>query len=162
MSDALGGVVNIGMVIFFITIIALYMAFNVNYQKAFNVKNEIVSLYEEYQGECNVTNGCKGKIMDYENKLGYSADTNVINGNVGGKTCFREYGYCAKVYEGKKGSTVYNNESKNSKYSYCYYDIMTFVHIDIPFINYFLNLRLFQITGQTKTMKVLNKCPVVK
>ena len=36
MSDAIGGVVNMMLVIFFIVFIALYMSFSINYQKAFN------------------------------------------------------------------------------------------------------------------------------
>ena len=44
MSDAIGGVVNMMLVIFFIVFIALYMSFSINYQKAFNVKNKIISI----------------------------------------------------------------------------------------------------------------------
>ena len=150
MSDAIGGVVNVTLIIFFIVIIASYMAFNVNYEKAFNVKNEIVSLYEEYNGVCTDANGCRQKIADYENRLGYGS-MNLTPKE--GEKCFRQYGYCVK------GVTARNHSSnsravKNNNIKYCYFGVRTNVLIEIPIINNLMNLSIFHVTGQTRTMKI--------
>ena len=148
MSDAIGGVVNVALIVFFIVAIASYMAFNVNYEKAFNVKNEIVSLYEEYEGSCK--DDCKQKIKDYEDRVGYGAMTLTPKS---GERCFNQYGYCVKGVKAKRkstGSTAYNN-----KYiKYCYFSVRTNVLIDIPIIDNLMNLSWFHVTGQTKTMKI--------
>lgn len=149
MSDALGGVVNIGMVVFFLTVIALYMAYNVNYQKAFNVKNEIIARWEEYNGKCD--SECRTKINEYESKLGYK-NIPLTEGN--GYRCKSERGYCVKGVASKTNSD--NTSVNNGNIKYCYFSVVTLVYIDIPFINHFLNLKVFQVTGQTKAMKMIN------
>ena len=148
MSDAIGGVVNIALVVFFIIAIASYMAFNVNYEKAFNVKNEIVSLYEEYEGRCN--SECKGKIDDYESQLGYGRMDLSPQGN---EVCFDIYGYCVEGVTAKK-KIIDDPAFKNENIHLCYFKVRTLVLIDIPIIDNLMNLGLFQVTGQTKTMKL--------
>lgn len=150
MSDALGGLVNIGMIVFFITIIALYMAFSVNYQKAFNVKNEIIARYEEYNGYCLSDSSCVDKIASYENKLGYK---NVpLTKKYTDENCNSDLGFCVRGIEAKKTSET--DSVQNNSYKYCYFDVRTLVFIDIPFINYFLNLKIFQVSGQTRALKI--------
>ena len=43
MRDALGGIVNITIIVVFLVIVSGYLAFNVNYTKAFRVKNKIIT-----------------------------------------------------------------------------------------------------------------------
>ena len=43
MRDAIGGVVNITIIVTFLVIVSGYLAFNVNYTKAFRVKNKIIT-----------------------------------------------------------------------------------------------------------------------
>ena len=45
MRDALGGTVVLVIIVVFIVIVSGYMAFNVNYTKAFRIKNKIVDNY---------------------------------------------------------------------------------------------------------------------
>lgn len=149
MSDALGGVVNVGMVVFFIIIISLYMAYNVNYEKAFNVKNEIVSRYEEYGGICNAK--CNEKIEDFEAKIGYTKLK--LNETSKDEHCTNTYGYCVTGYPAKANSF---SKSIKTKKKYCYFNIRTQILIDIPIINNFLDLPLFRVTGQTKSMEILS------
>ena len=61
MRDSLGGAVNIIIIVVFIVIALGYMAFNVNYTKAFRMKNKIISvnkegeyLYKKYVKEVKV------------------------------------------------------------------------------------------------------------
>jgi hypothetical protein len=150
MSDAIGGVVNVALIVFFIVAIASYMAFNVNYEKAFNVKNEIVSLYEEYEGTCN--SECKGKIKEYEDKIGYGAMKLTPKNK---ERCFEQYGYCVRGVKAKRNSS--SKSYKSDAIVYCYFSIRTNVLIDIPIINNLMNLSIFHVTGQTKTLKIYSK-----
>ena len=155
MSDAIGGVVNIALIVFFIIVIASYMAFNVNYEKAFNVKNEIVSLYEENNGSCLAK--CKQKIQEYEKQIGYGKMNLKAGKN---ERCFNNYGYCVRGVEARRYTSSNSLESKKkyrSPYTYCYFRIRTQVLIDIPIIDNLMNLSVFQVTGQTKTLKLFNK-----
>ena len=53
MRDAFGGLINIAIIIVFLVIVSGYMAYNVSYAKAFNVKNKIISTIEEHEGKCD-------------------------------------------------------------------------------------------------------------
>ena len=47
MRDALGGTVTLVIIVVFIVIALGYMAFNVNYTKAFRMKDKIITLYDD-------------------------------------------------------------------------------------------------------------------
>ncbi len=65
MSDSLGGTVIIVLIVLFITIVSGYLAFNVNYTKAFKMKNKIVDTYEKYKGNCDGNSDCNDEIDGY-------------------------------------------------------------------------------------------------
>ena len=72
MRDSLGSVVVLTIIVVFVVIVSAYMAFNVNYTKAFRMKNRIISLYEEYDGKCFSTGECETKIRNYAKEIGYN------------------------------------------------------------------------------------------
>ena len=97
MRDAFGGIANMAIIIIFLVLVSGYLAFNVNYTKAFRVKNKIISVFEQYEGNCKdatlLENTCNGEIQKYMKSVGYSApDFNM--GGEKGWTC--NYGYCYK------------------------------------------------------------------
>ena len=53
MRDAFGGIVNLSMIVIFLVLVCGYLAFNVNYTKAFRVKNYIITTMEQYEGNCD-------------------------------------------------------------------------------------------------------------
>ena len=63
MRDALGGTVTISIIVIFIVFSLGYMAFNVNYTKAFRMKDKIVAMYEKYNGSCGTD--CEQEILEY-------------------------------------------------------------------------------------------------
>ena len=66
MRDAFGGIVNLSMIVVFLVLVCGYLAFNVNYTKAFRVKNYIITTIEQYEGNCdNTSSACAQKIDDY-------------------------------------------------------------------------------------------------
>ena len=93
MRDAFGGIVNLSMIVVFLVLVCGYLAFNVNYTKAFRVKNYIITTIEQYEGNCdNEGSACAQKISNYIRQIGYSApDFDLTND---GYTCHE--GYCYK------------------------------------------------------------------
>ena len=50
MRDSLGGIPILAIVTLFIVIALSYVAFNVNYTKAFRMKNKIIEILQKYNG----------------------------------------------------------------------------------------------------------------
>ena len=150
MRDAFGGVANLVIIVVFLTLVSGYLAFNVNYTKAFRVKNKIISLYEQYEGrQCylNDTSECNNEIRVYMQALGYDAP--YLNLTEQGYKCY--YGYCAKEYPVEKVDDSVTGDTKEK----AYYNIVTQINIDIPIINKILpGLKIFEISGDTKPIVV--------
>lgn len=153
MRDAFGGVVNLVIIVVFLVLVSGYLAFNVNYTKAFRVKNKIISTFEQYEGNCQSSttevNTCNGEIVAYMKRIGYSApDFNLTGEPDNYDKC--HYGYCYKKIEVPKDSDSVDTETK------VYYKIATQINIDIPIINKILpGLKIFQVTGDTMPITVV-------
>jgi len=145
MRDAMGGTVVITIIVFFIVVVSAYLAFNVNYTKAFRMKNKIISVYEEYRGDCdNIGTNCATKIREYAKEIGYKpAELTCSNGY-----SKRDNLYCVKPMQVVKdaSSDVYKDDSKVAYY----YKIETKIDINIPIVDNVLGIRVFRITGDTK------------
>ena len=142
MRDALGGIVNIAIIVVFITLVSGFMAYNINYTKAFRVKNKIITTLEQYEGRCEQNSSCDQEIISYMRSLGYSAHIR----NISGYTC--RSGYCYKEVSANVGTIAVNDSNK------VYFQVVTAINIDIPIINKILpNIRLFQVKGNTKLIK---------
>lgn len=147
MRDAFGGIVNITIIIAFLVIVSGYLAFNVNYTKAFRVKNKIITTIEQYEGNCsNIGGACDQAITDYMREIGYSVQTGF---NLEGYDC--RNGYCIQRVDADNNtdpSIVLENDGK------VYYKVATVIYIDIPIINKIMpHLKVFQVTGTTKVIK---------
>ncbi len=155
MRDALGGTVNIVIIVVFIVFALGYMAFNVNYTKAFRMKDKIISVYEKYKGTC--TSNCQTEIGNYAKKIGYQPDTlNCGSGkpvSVNGKNL-----YCVKANTvGDSSADVIAD--RNAR---CYYRVSTKININIPILEnlYALSrngqggrLNAFYVSGDTATIE---------
>ncbi len=148
MRDAFGGVANLVIIVVFLVLVSGYLAFNVNYTKAFRVKNKIISTIEEYEGNCNpksTTNECNIKILEYMNSLGYDAP----NLNIADYEC--ENGYCIKRVDIAKPAASSTDDTKER----AYFKVVTQINIDIPIINKIMpGLKIFQVSGDTKPIVV--------
>ncbi len=101
MRDAFGGIVNIVIIVVFLVIVSGYMAYTVNYTKAFRVKNKIISTFEQYEDACATggspsSNSCNKVIADYMKQVGYSQVSQTMPD---GWTCPQGMGYCFRRYE---------------------------------------------------------------
>ena len=142
MRDAFGGLMNMVIIIVFLVLVSGYLAFNVNYTKAFRVKNKIITTIEQYEGNCgNENSACIQEIISYMKELGYNADTNM---RIDGYEC--QNGYCIQRIEPNRDSASVNDQEKK-----VYYRVVTAIVIDIPIINKIMpQLKIFQVSGTTK------------
>ena len=62
MRDAIGGVFSLQIIVIFMLVVNGYLAFTVNYTKAFRVKNQIIQIIEQHEG---LTDDAKLKIDEY-------------------------------------------------------------------------------------------------
>jgi hypothetical protein len=155
MRDAMGGTVSLVIVSVFIVIALGYMAFNVNYTKAFRMKDKIISLYEDFEGDCGGV--CQNAIRDYANTLGYSTDNDLNCSNVGsGWTTGVSDLYCVKQV---CSISEISNEDSNfidksgivrDRKNKCYYRVVTRINIKLPVISNVFDFRFFYIYGDTK------------
>ncbi len=168
MSDALGGLVNIAIIVFVSLLIIGYMAFNINYSKAFKVKNYIVSTFEKYNGKCAsygpLNSACNKQVNDYLQEVGYGntgikqSDGPVVdylscNGKVDGleKDCDNNISCVDGKYCYKKYYTSYNLTNNTRKF---YFKIVTKADIEVPVIHNVVGMiNIFYIVGSTEIME---------
>lgn len=141
MRDAFGGIVNLAMIVVFLVLVSGYLAFNVNYTKAFRVKNYVITSFEQYEGNCQANSACAKKISEYIKSIGYNAP----DLKVSDYTCVSE-GYCYHQFDATDETGVYSEGNKK-----IYFRIVTQINIDIPIINKILpSMKIFQVSGATK------------
>ena len=144
MRDALGGVVNIAIIVVFMVIVSGYLAFNVNYTKAFRVKNKIISVIENREGLD--PNGID-EIYDYAKSIGYNVK---IPNSFKASERWEAETKCGFYYKQVSSDIGSDRLDKG------YYEIITFVSIDIPIIkNIMPHIEFFQVKGSTKSIKNL-------
>ena len=146
MKEAVGQAFSIEFIFLFILLLNGYLAFNVNYTKAFRVKNEIRSIIQKNEG---LTTDAVSDISTYMQKVSYHqnpAFTDWCN-KKGYEVCETSTGsFCYEVATSPKYGV---DESGNEIAAY--YTVYTFVDINIPVINNLLPVTagLFTVTGET-------------
>lgn len=149
MRDAFGGLMNMVIIVVFLVLVSGYLAFNVNYTKAFRVKNKIITTIEQYEGNCESGSACDGKILEYMQQIGYNTDANF---KIPDYQC--QSGYCIKkenaAQEVKDSVAKSGGKEPNDLENKVYYRVTTVIVIDIPIINKIMpQLKLFQVSGTT-------------
>lgn len=142
MRDAIGQTFTIQIILFFLVVINCYLAFSVNYTKAFRIKNNIVAIIEQQEGFTQTgENNAAARIEAIMLNTGYNVDASVLNNCGQGYTAIENNagGFCLSVHKNPDGSG--------------YYGVKTYVNINIPIINNILPLsNIFAIKGETKTI----------
>jgi len=149
MKEATGGIFSLEFIIVFLLILNGYMAFNVNYTKAFRVKNEIRSIIQKNEG---LTDSAMEQIEEYMDKVNYtqSKGFNDYCQNRGMYTCtINGRSFCMDVTTSDKYGT--RETASGTENIAAYYTITTFVDINIPVINKFFDRLggLFAVSGET-------------
>ncbi len=153
MRESIGGTWLLGFVVLFIVLFSAFLAFSINYTKAFKVKNFIINTIEENDGfskysgsnisaESDETLNRGGstteeKVYYYLRKTGYTTTT------IGVDKCeediqWHEGGYCVKKIATSNGA---------------YYKVTSFINIEIPLIWQTFTI---PIKGETKVLYYTN------
>ncbi len=156
MNEGVGEAMSLALVMFFIVVISSYLAFTINYSKAFKVKSKLIDTIQKYDNDptdTRVTNDMR----TYINDVGYSASSDRMKSQCGGDGRTTGYapgladqGWCYQIFEEKtdgKGNTVKTKRR--------YVKVKTFVAVDIPVINrIFGGIPIFTVEGSTKAIYV--------
>lgn len=147
MRDAIGQVFTLQIILAFVLLINGYMAYSVNYTRAFRVKNQIVNIIEQYEGPDN-DEGIE-KINEYIDRMAYNVNNQQMltyQNNNSGAECPGYNGWCYVEHDVSINDADGERKGK-------YYSVVTFVNIDIPVINNLVGLGNFlQVVGETRTI----------
>lgn len=147
MRDAISGAMTLQIIVIFMIIINCYLAFSVNYTKAFRVKNEIRSIIEKNEG---LTCSAMEQINDLMLRTNYKMNDQfeIWCTNNGYTVATTNTGsFCYKYQK----IDVVGTSNENNLYKGAYYTVATFVNMDIPLINNVLPFagNLFLVKGET-------------
>ena len=157
MREAVGGALTIQIILVFMVLINAYLAFSVNYTKAFRVKNEIISIIEKnegFTGENLSSANCGAgeqnaycEIAEYLNNMAYGVDMTAYRCPEG-YTAVRDLSFCYKV----TNQAIDGTTNQDSIYMGSYYSVITFVNINIPIIKNVFGAMpsIFGVAGETK------------
>ena len=155
MKEAVGQTISLQVILVFLVFLNAFLAFSVNYTKAFRVKNKVINELEQNEG---FNSTAQTNIINYITKVGYNIrDVNGDVENVG--SCM--HGVCIKphcvgtVGNSNESGTCPTNVADSKNYR-IYYSVTTYINIDLPIINNILNQEwnIFKVQGDTSTIYV--------
>lgn len=144
MRESIGGAFQFNLVLIFLGIYIAVLAFAVVYARAFNTKNHVITLIEQYEGY----DGASSAIENYMTSRSRDVVTGVD---------------CCKLYTDKYNTQSYdctNNvktirngcvfEFSDTVNKTHYYVVTTFMRVDIPIIGALATV--WPISGETKVL----------
>ena len=150
MKESMGLVPALSIVLIFIVFISGYLAFTINYSKAFKAKSRIINLIQQHDNEVDKA---IGDIAEYLDEINYKTTDKLMakgcNNSDGWETKnTAQYGWCYKIITTEDNK---NGETKGKGTQKKYVKIRTFISIDIPIINnLFAGFDVFYVDGSTK------------
>lgn len=147
MRDALGGLVSLVIIVVAMVLISGTLAFSVNYTKAFRVKNKIITTIENHEGYSSTVHD---EIKNYAKSIGYNINTpSSFRPSESGWTGISDCGFYYKEIKTTCSGTITDCVEKK------YYEIVTFVTVDIPIIKKIMpHIEFFQVKGTTKSITI--------
>lgn len=142
MRDAFGGAFILKLFLFFIIIYMCIMAGAISYTKAFRVKNSIINIIEQNSFSKVTYSKTVDEIEKYLKKINYNydEDTSIVN-------------YCTNMQDSKNDADdryIFVNGAcivPHSSNGDIYYEVATFVHIELPFFGININV---PVHGESK------------
>lgn len=137
MKAATGNALLINIIIVFLVVVLGVLVTSITYTKAFRVKNRILEVIENYDGDFNNhEDDIRNDITVNLSNVGYRLKgTSTCKTLSDGTTMYREgndYYYCVYRYNTARGF---------------YYKVVTYMYLDLPVINQVLNIPVY---GETK------------
>ena len=148
MRDAIGGLVNVQIILVFIVLVSGYLAFSVNYTKAFRVKNKIITAIEQNEGDISAATSDNGDLWNYIRQVGYNpsfsrnTQERIMDELGDGSACNVDLGFCYK-----------ENDFSTPTLTKKQYRVVTIISVDIPIIKQIMeSINFFKVSGDTKTI----------
>ena len=157
MSEGLGGTVVLVIIVVSIVFISAYLAYNVNYTKAFRMKDKIIDTIEKYDGNCQ--SSCKNEINKYASDIGYE---NALKAGGCSNLPYKpaeasssdddtsSHGYCIYKLDEPRHYNGGDGEGKYQTKPGYYYRAVTRINIQIPIVQNIFDLGALYVTGDTK------------
>lgn len=146
MSGPIGHTFLYNLIIIFIVIVFGFLAGTMSYYKAFKINNRIVSAIEEFEGYNS--NETKGGSIEEINRIltnfGYSLD------KIDCKDVYNEMTLVQTSNDSSKNPykyCIYIDETTPTKGKYYTYGVLTYMNIDLPFVNR-INIPVFTKTNR--------------
>lgn len=146
MREAIGSAYIVNFIIIFIVIFMLFFIGTLSYTKAFKVKNKILNVIENHEGNIENASGQLTQSSEYEinshlKDIGYRVSDKTTcevkgrfsNATPVGKTGTTTYRYCIYRFNNSKGK---------------YYGVVAYMYFEIPLIGVKLE---FPVYGETRT-----------
>lgn len=156
MKESMGLVPTLSIIIFAVVLLSGYLAFTINYSKAYKANSKIVNIIQKHDND--VTNkDTMNEIDKYLESINYSAASNYTD-----KCKNDEYeavsnkGWCYKVITSvDKNKNGEKEEIKKGDTIRKYVKVRTYMSIDVPLLNKILpNLNISKVNGSTKPVMV--------
>ncbi len=143
MKEAYGGMTNIYLFLFFFVVYVSFLAFALQFAKAYRVKNYVIDVLEQgqYDGGSIENNGTNSTIESKLNNYFKSIPYNGVEESA--KNFCDEYGDKANTFEGTC-IIKYGEDSAP------YYKVYTFVNFSLPLLDLDLTI---PVGGETMTIK---------
>lgn len=161
MRESIGGAFTLEIIIVFMVLVNSYLAFSVNYSKAFKVKNALIDLIENNEGypaglngiNCtnnNDQNTFSDRFCKVLNSYGYTKNNYATND----PECYNSihaplidgYGVCIIPH-----TNIIGQNGGNDLYQGVYYTVYTYINIELPILKTFFEKMpgVFRISGDT-------------
>ena len=157
MKEAVGQTISLQVILVFLVFLNAFLAFSVNYTKAFRVKNKAINELEQNEGLNSTT---KENINRYINKVGYDMDDPEYNTN----NCYHGVcvvPHCIGTVGNSNGSEDCSRVTGNVKGYRIYYSVTTYISVNVPIMNKILNQEwnIFKVQGDTSVIYVDGNVP---
>ncbi len=162
MRESIGATWILGIVIFFIVLFTGFLAFSINYSKAFRVKDGIVERLEKYNGP-NLD--AFVDIQSFLDEVAYSSTGPCAGEFPNGEPYIGVFGTSSDI------SAIEHHPSADNRYTYCigkvqantstfvmdsaYYRVVVFFNLALPIFGNKIN---FHATGETSNIYFPDEC----
>lgn len=159
MRDAIGGAFTLEVIVVFMVLVNSYLAYSVNYTRAFKVKNAIIDVIENNEGyPANTSINCadagkdnfSSRFCNAIKSYGYTAKGYPVNDPDCKKTKnpdgLNDLGICIIAHTNVSGQGF-----DTTTYVGVYYTVYTYINIDLPILGGIFKFMpsVFRITGDT-------------
>ena len=162
MKEAIGQTILLQVILVFMIFLNAFLAFSVNYTKAFRVKNKVINVIEQNEGITGTIGDSadakttRGEINAYTSSVGYTGKTDNDTKSNGWRNGIKVVAHCVGTIGSNKGCP--DVPVAGVKYR-VYYSVTTSINFHVPIIGPIFetasgDLNLMQVKGDTSMIYI--------